>query len=381
MLRALVACGWFGIQTWIGGKSLYYLLRVWIPSLEELKFTGLFPPMIPFACFLLFWLLNLYVIHKGVNSIKKLLVFKAFFLPFAVFALLCWAFFVMQQYGGISRVLNQPSTFTGSADFFNTFFPALTGVVGFWATVSLNIPDFTRYAKSQKAQIRGQALGLPASMTFLAFVAVIVTLVSGVVFGKTIWEPEKLVAKFDNKILVSFAFIAIAISTLATNIAANIVSPANDFANLSPRKINFRLGGFITGIIGVCIFPWKLAEDPSGYIYTWLIAYSALLGPIGGIMITDYYLIRKKQLQTGDLYNPTGSYVYKNGFNMAAIIALVFGILPNLPGFLLEIKLVSAQAFPGWISGLYHYAWFVGFMVSAVLYLILMKKYRYVPTY
>jgi NCS1 family nucleobase:cation symporter-1 len=381
MLRALVACGWFGIQTWIGGKSLYYLLRVWVPSLNELEITRLFPDFIPFVCFLFFWLLNMYVIYLGVGSIKKLLVFKAFFLPIAVMALLCWAFFIMQQYGGISRVLNQPSTFISNADFFETFFPALTGVVGFWATVSLNIPDFTRYAKSQKVQIRGQAMGLPASMTFLAFVAVVVTLVSGVVFGKTIWEPEKLVAKFDNKILVSVAFIAIAISTLATNIAANIVSPANDFANLSPRKINFRMGGFITGIIGVLIFPWKLAEDPSGYIYTWLIAYSALLGPIGGIMISDYYFIRKKNLQTDDLYNPTGSYVYSKGFNIAAIIALGCGIMPNLPGFFLEIKLVSATAFPGWISGLYHYAWFVGFFVSAVIYLLLMKKNSYVNTH
>jgi NCS1 family nucleobase:cation symporter-1 len=176
--------------------------------------------------------------------------------------------------------------------------------------------------------------------------------------------------------MVSFAMIGIIISTLATNIAANIVSPANDFSNLSPKKINFRMGGYITGVVGVLIFPWKLMADPNGYIFTWLIAYSSLLGPIGGILIADYYFIRKQYLQVDELYIYNGRYTYKNGFNSSAIIALLIGILPNVPGFLLQVKLISATAFPEWISNLYNYAWFVGFFISGLVYWSLMRKFR-----
>ena len=374
MLRAIVACGWFGIQTWIGGKSLYRLLQVWIPDLPELRINGMFPDLLPLICFLVFWLINMYVIYLGVDSIKKLLIFKAFFLPVATVALLCWAFWVMKDHGGVGRVFSVPSKFQDSSSFYNYFIPALTGVVGFWATLSLNIPDFTRYAISQKAQRRGQALGLPTAMTFIAFVAVIVSLTTGFVFENTIWEPEALVGRFDNKIIVSFALIAVVIATLATNIAANIVSPANDFSNLNPKKINFRMGGYITGIIGILIFPWKLVEDPSGYIYSWLVGYSALLGPVGGIMIADYFFIRKQKLETGELYSHTGRYRYGNGFNSIAILALVIGILPNIPGFLLQVQLVSADLFPVWISDLYHFAWFVGFFLSGFVYWIMMRR-------
>jgi NCS1 family nucleobase:cation symporter-1 len=312
----------------------------------------------------------MWVVYLGVESIKKLLVFKAFFLPLAALTLLFWA---INAGHGLGPILSQPSKLSGSA-FWAYFFPALTGMVGFWATLSLNIPDFTRYAKSQKAQINGQIIGLPPSMTLFAFIGVVVTSATFIIYGESIWDPVVLAGKFENKLLVSIAMIAVAISTLATNIAANIVSPANDFANLSPKKINFRTGGYITGVIGILIFPWKLIADPNGYIFTWLIAYSSLLGPVGGIMIADYYFIRKQQLIVDELYQHKGQYGFGNGFNSAAIIALLIGIVPNIPGFLLQIKLVSATAFPVWISDLYHYAWFVGFIVSGFVYLLLMKK-------
>ena len=371
MLRAIVACGWFGIQTWIGGASLYNLIRAWNPSLEEINVTGLFPQAIPFLCFFIFWLLNMYIVYLGVESIRKLLVFKAIFLPVAALALLFWA---INAAHGLGPILDQPSKFTDSSSFFKFFFPALTGMVGFWATLSLNIPDFTRYAKSQKAQVNGQIIGLPPSMTLFAFIGVVVTSATVIVYGNPEWDIVKLAGRFENKVMVSIAMIGIIISTLATNIAANIVSPANDFSNLSPQKINFKTGGYITGIIGILIFPWKLIADPNGYIFTWLIAYSSLLGPVGGIMIADYFFIRKKNLAADDLYWHSGIYSYANGFNAKAIIALLCGIIPNIPGFLLQIKLISATAFPGWISHLYNYAWFVGFIVSAVVYLVLMKR-------
>lgn len=254
-------------------------------------------------------------------------------------------------------------------------------MVGFWATLSLNIPDFTRYAKSQKAQINGQIIGLPPSMTLFSFIGVVVTSATVIIYGETIWDPLVLAGKFSSKALVSVAMIAVAISTLATNIAANIVSPANDFANLAPRKINFRTGGLITGVLGILIFPWKLIADPNGYIFTWLVGYSSLLGPIGGIMIADYYFIKKQELQVKDLYELKGIYTFSKGFNNKAIIALMLGILPNVPGFLTTIGALSKDAVWPWVSDIYHYAWFVGFIVSALSYYILMKQERIIINY
>jgi NCS1 family nucleobase:cation symporter-1 len=374
VLRAIVACGWFGIQTWIGGYALYLMLKIWIPSLETLP--QIFPASFglqtgPAITFVLFWLVNMGVVYLGVESIKKLLVFKAFFLPIAALALLFWA---ISAGNGLGPILSQPSKFHSSAEFWHYFFPALTGMVGFWATLSLNIPDFTRYAKSQRAQIMGQAVALPASMTMFSFIGVVVTSATLIIYGQTIWDPLVLAGKFESKLLVSIAMIAVALSTLATNIAANIVSPANDFANLYPSKINFKRGGYITGVLGLLIFPWKLIADPTGYIFTWLIAYSSLLGPIGGIMIADYYFIRKQTLDVKELYQLKGKYTFGNGFNKFAIIALVLGIIPNIPGFLTTINVIGKDAVWHWISQLYNYAWFVGFFVSGGTYMIMMKE-------
>jgi NCS1 family nucleobase:cation symporter-1 len=376
MLRAIVACGWFGIQTWIGGFAIYQMLKLWIPPLATLP--QIFPTSFglqtgPAICFFLFWLLNMYVVYLGVESIKKLLVFKAFFLPIAALALLFWA---INAGNGLGPILNQPSKFASNAAFRDFFFPALTGMIGFWATLSLNIPDFTRYAKSQHAQINGQAIGLPASMTLFSFIGVVVTSATVIIYGETIWDPLILAGKFSSKLLVGIAMVAVAVSTLATNIAANIVSPANDFAHLAPKKINFKTGGLITGIIGILIFPWKLIADPSGYIFTWLVGYSGLLGPVGGIMIADYYFIRKQQLNTVELYQHTGQYGFTNGFNLRAVFALLAGILPNIPGFLITIKVISVNAFPTWVAHLYNYSWFVGFFVSGLLYIIMMQAKR-----
>lgn len=376
MLRAIVACGWFGIQTWIGGSALFQMLKIWFPAMGELG--PVFPASWdletgPAITFLLFWLLNMYIVYLGVESIRKLLVFKAIFLPLAALALFFWAVVAAK---GLGPILAQPSKFANSGQFWAYFFPALTGMVGYWATLSLNIPDFTRYAISQKAQMRGQAIGLPPSMTLFAFIGVAVTSATAIVYGSTIWDPLVLAGKFENKLLVSFAMIAVLISTLATNIAANIVSPANDFANLAPAKINFKTGGYITGILGILIFPWKLVADPTGYIFTWLIAYSSLLGPVGGIMIADYYFVRGTTLAVHDLYQSKGLYTYRNGWNIRAMVALLAGIVPNIPGFLTTIHVLSQDAVPGWVSNVYHYAWFVGFGVSGGVYYFLMKGFK-----
>jgi NCS1 family nucleobase:cation symporter-1 len=377
MLRAIVACGWFGIQTWIGGFALYQLARVWVPDIAN--WPALLPaswglPTGPAIYFLLFWLLNMWVVWRGVDSIRKLLVFKAIFLPLAALALLWWA--VSHVRGGLGPILSQPSRFASNGAFWAFFVPGLTGMVGFWATLSLNIPDFTRYAVSQRAQIRGQAIGLPPSMTLFAFIGVVVTSATVIIFGQTIWDPVALAGRFESRWLVSFAMLAVAISTLATNIAANIVSPANDFANLSPARISFRTGGLITGVIGILIMPWKLIADPGGYIFTWLVGYSSLLGPVGGILITDYYLIRRQQLSVTGLYEAGGIYRYTGGFNWRAVTSLLLGILPNVPGFLVTVGLVTPGRLPAWLVGMYGYAWFTGFIVAGGSYWLMMRAAR-----
>jgi NCS1 family nucleobase:cation symporter-1 len=372
-LRAIVACGWFGIQTWIGGSALYQLIKIWLPSIEHMPrflpaFMGLETG--PALAFMLFWCLNMLVVYHGIESIRKLLVFKALFLPLAALALLLWA---INAADGLGPILAEPAKFKSTAEFWQFFFPALTGMVGFWATLSLNIPDFTRYAHSQRAQILGQALGLPPAMTAVAFLGVVVTSATAIVYGHIIWDPVVLAGKFDSPLLVSFAMIAVAISTLATNIAANIVSPANDFSHMAPAHIDFKRGGYITGIVGIIIMPWKLVADPSGYIFTWLIAYSSLLGPIGGIMIADYFILRKRQLDVKALYEKHSIYWYDAGFNKKALIALAWGIIPNIPGFLTTIKAIPTELVPEFIANLYNYAWFVGFFVAALVYWLISR--------
>ena len=276
-------------------------------------------------------------------------------------------------------MLSQPSAFDpgqpSEGRFWAYFFPALTGMVGFWATLSLNIPDFSRYAKSQRDQVLGQALGLPTTMALFAFIGVAVTSATVVIFGEALWNPVDVLTRFDSATVLITAMISLCIATLATNIAANVVSPANDFAHLAPRVISFRTGGYITGVIGVLMMPWKLVEDPNGYIFTWLIAYSALLGPIGGILIADYFVWRRGKLNLTGLYDSDGEYQFRNGFSVVALVALAVGALPSLPGFLVQVNIISSESVPQTLTSLYHYAWFIGFGVAFVVYLALRKLF------
>ncbi len=378
LLRALVACGWFGIQTWIGGAAIFQLTKALWPAVATL------PAILPgwvglgtgeFLAFLLFWLMNLHFIWHGTESIKGLESIAAPFLIIMGLVLLGWAYL---RAGGFGPMLAQPSKFPTTAAFLPIFFPALTAMIGYWATLSLNIPDFTRYARSQRDQIVGQAAGLPTTMTLYAFIGVAVTSATAVIFpgGGVIWDPVVLLAKIGGPVAVIVSMIALTVATLTTNLAANVVSPANDFSNLAPRRISYRTGGIITAVIGVLIMPWNLLKSSQGYIFTWLVGYSALLGPIGGILIADYFVLRRRTLDLGDLYRRGGRYEYAQGFNPAALIALAAGIVPNVPGFL-------AQAFPArfggvgalW-TGLYAYAWFVGFGLAGAVYLALMRGRR-----
>ena len=368
--RALVACGWFGIQTWFGGFAIYQLLNV----LTGGALAGADLPILginagEFVCFLAFWGLQLAVVYNGVESIKLLEQYAAPFLIAMGLALLAWAYVKADGFG---PMLSAPSAFAdGGAkegQFWSVFFPSLTAMVGFWATLSLNIPDFTRYAKSQRDQVLGQAIGLPATMTLFAFIGVAVTSATVAIFGEAIADPTVLLGKMGGGFAVVVSLFALSVATLSTNIAANVVSPANVFINLSPSKINFRMGGMITAGLGLAIFPWKLIESTGAYIFTWLIGYSALLGPIGGILIVDYFLVRKMTFDLDGLYRKDGPYWYSGGFNPVAIVAFVVAVLPNLPGFLAAAGAV--ESVPAIFSAIYTYAWFVGFLLAGVIYYV-----------
>lgn len=373
LLRALVACGWFGIQTWIGGDAIYKILGVFAPSIltgAALPVLGISPAH--FACFLFFWGINMWVIWRGIDTIRVLLNLKAPLLIALGLLLLWWAW---SAAGGFGPILSQPSAFDPgqpkAGQFWAVFFPSLTGMIGFWATLSLNIPDFSRYAKSQRDQAIGQAIGLPATMALYSFIGVAVTSATTIIYGKTLWDPVDVLTRFTNPFVLVGALFALCLATLATNIAANVVSPANDFAQLAPQKISFRLGGLITGLIGIVMMPWKLVADPSGYIFTWLIGYSALLGPIGGIMIADYFVYRKKHLNVPALYSAEGEYRYACGVSWVAVIAFLAGALPSLPGFLAHVGAIAAAGVPSFFHALYTVAWLAGFAIAFVVYLVL----------
>jgi NCS1 family nucleobase:cation symporter-1 len=371
LLRALVACGWFGIQTWIGGNAIYKILAIFVPSLgtgHPLGFLAITPAQL--ACFILFWGINMLVVYKGIDCIRWLLNIKAPLLIALGLMLLWWAHW---KAGGFGPILSQPSDFAPggpkAGQFWTYFFPALTGMIGFWATLSLNIPDFSRYAVSQRDQVLGQAVGLPLSMALYSFIGVAVTSATSIIYGEKIWDPVDVLDRFNSPIVLVVALIGLCIATLATNIAANVVSPANDFAHLAPRFISFRMGGLITGLVGVLMMPWKLVANPKGYIFTWLIAYSALLGPIGGILIADYFVWRRRQLNLHALYLPNGEYRFTRGFSIVALIALAVGILPSVPGFLVQIEAISPDKVAPSLVSLYSYAWFIGFAIAFVAYL------------
>ena len=353
ILRALVACGWFGIQAWIGGQAIYSMLRIVWPGAANLSGSN-------WICFFLFWAINMMVIWRGIETIKFL---EGIGAPFMLVVGLLLLFWITRKAGGFGPVLRMPSKFHNTPEFVRFFIPALTGMVGFWATVALNIPDFTRYAKSQRAQMVGQALGLPAAMTLYSFIGVAVTSASAVIFGEAIWDPVVLLGRFNQPLVALIALVALLLATLNTNVAANVVSPSNDFSNLRPSLISFRTGGLITGVVGILMMPWRLLRDFSSYIFGWLVGCSALLGPIAGIMICDYYLVRRRQLVVEDLYLRGGAYEYLHGFNPIAILALVAGVAIALIGL----------AVPA-VRWLFDYAWFVGFVVSGGLYFLLMQK-------
>ncbi len=384
VLRAIVACGWFGIQTFIGGEAVKtFMVALW-PSFAALGGdTQILGLGIPSAItFLIFWVLNIAIILVGMNAVR---VFENWAAPLVLVmaaALLIWA---VGAAGGVGPMMTQPSKFDSMGAFWKVFVPSLTGMIGFWSTLSLNIPDFTRFGKGQREQMLGQVLGLPTTMIVFSAMGVVITSASLAILhgseAKDLWDPvhvlsqltsptpppgldAPLIAGSGTRLLVAvLALFGVSVATISVNIAANVVSPANDFANLAPRLISFKTGGIITGVLGIVMMPWKFLSSADVYIFDWLVGYSALLGPIAGIMVADYWILRKKELDVPDLYRVNGRYPK---WNWVALGALFLGILPNVPGFLKSSRIIGGEK--GFFDDIYVYAWFTGFFIAGALY-------------
>jgi NCS1 family nucleobase:cation symporter-1 len=363
MLRALVACGWFGIQTWIGALALNTLLAALVPGWAGLA-AGVW------ISFAVFWAVHVWLILRGMEGIKHLESWAAPVLLGGGLLLLGWA---IVRGGGLGRILSESVRLQqGQTPFWQLFPAALTANVGYWATLSLNIPDFTRYARSQRSQALGQAIGLPPTMTAFAFIGVAVTSATIVVFGEAIWDPVVLIARIGSPLVVAFGALVVLVAQLTTNMAANVVSPANDFSSLSPRRISYVTGGLITAVIGILMMPWRLYADAAAYIFTWLVGYSSLMGAIGGVLIADYWVLRRQRLSVADLFKLNGAYSYSGGVNYRAMVALVVAVVPVVPGFIRAATTPGGViANPTLLDTLYTYAWFVTFGLSFFLYLLL----------
>ena len=361
LMRAIVACGWFGIQAWIGGQAIYIFLASIIPGWNGMlgDAVGGHTPT-EWLSFLIFWAMNIFIIYRGMDLLRKVENWAAPFVLIMTAILLAW---ILYQAGGVGFLLNEPGKFQTLGEFWPIFIPSLTAMIGFWATLSLNMPDFTRFGKSQREQVIGQTVALPTTMVLFAAMGILITSAAVIVFPNAkpdeLWDPVKLVGQFSQPLVVAVSMFTIVVATLSVNIAANVVSPANDFANALPRWISFRIGGLITGIIGILMQPWKLLADPSGYIFSWLLGYSGGLGSIAGVLIADYWLIRKTDLNLGDLYRTRGEY---GGWNWRAVFATLLGC------FFAWIGLIIPS-----LRVLYDYAWFVGFGVAFVVHWALMK--------
>ena len=361
LMRALVACGWFGIQSWIGGEALHTFFSAIIPGWNDLLGPGFAGhSATAWLSFLLFWGINIFIIYRGMDLLRKVENWAAPFVLVMTTVLLVWA---VRKANGLGPLLAQPGKFPTFREFFPVFVPSLTAMIGYWATLSLNMPDFTRFGRSQREQIVGQVVALPTTMSVFAAMGVLITSATVIIYGRAIWDPVQLVAQFRAPVVVAVSMFTAVVATLAVNIAANVVSPANDFANAFPKAIRFKTGGLITGIIGILMQPWKLLADPSGYIFQWLLGYSGGLGSIAGVLVADYWLVRRAELSLEDLYLPEGAYRYRGGWNWKAVAATLVGCALAWGGLV----------FPP-LKPLYSYAWFVGFFAAGLLYWVLSSR-------
>jgi NCS1 family nucleobase:cation symporter-1 len=349
LARAIIGAGWFGINAWFGGLAIDaivgHIFPLWV---EWWPHTG--------VAFAAFWLLNVAVATRGPQAIGRLASISAPTLAVAAIALFIWGASAM---GSVPRMLAAPATLHGGA-FWSSFVPSVIGVVAFWATLALNIPDYTRYATSQRAQLRGQ-LVMPFVMAIFAFIGIAVTSASEFISGKPLWNPVDLIVTFPLPVVIIGGLVVV-LSSITINVGANVMAPARAFENLWPSRVNFALGAVATGLLSLLMQPWAVLASFHNYVFTWLGTYGTLLGPFDGIAIADYWLVRQLRLSLAELYAPSGRYDYKGGWNIRAIAALIVGWIPPLLGLVFEP-----------LAFLWGAGWFFSIIVAGLAYALFMR--------
>jgi NCS1 family nucleobase:cation symporter-1 len=371
LLRAFIACGWFGIQTWVGGEALYVIIgRLtgdgWINAAQV---AGQHWTL--WLCFAVFWVGQMLIIWRGMEAIRR---FENWTAPLVSVGFIIMLVYVTIKAGGFGPILSQPSKLGWGSDFWKVLAPTLMAMIAFWSTLSLNMPDFTRFSRGQRQQVRGQILGLPTTMSFIALVAILTTSGGQVLYGDAIWDPAQLASKFDSSVVVVVALIALVLATVSANLAANVVSPSYDFSNAFPRKITFALGGLITGVIGILLQPWRLLANADVYINGWLTFYGGLLGAIAGVLIAGYWVHARTRLDLADLYRDHGQYWFSGGWNWRAVVATLVGAVLAVGGAYTQAGKSGPFPEDGMIPFLkwfYDYSWVAGLVAAFVVYLAL----------
>jgi NCS1 family nucleobase:cation symporter-1 len=364
LLRAFIACGWFGIQTWVGGEAIYIIVGRLAGSGWKDSAVVAGQHWTLWLSFAVFWVIQMLIIWRGMEAIRK---FENWTAPLVSVGFLILLGYVLIKAGGFGPILSEPGKLGWGPEFWKVFAPTLMAMIAFWSTLSLNMPDFTRFGGSQKKQVRGQILGLPTTMTFIAIVAILTTSGGTVLYGEAIWDPARLADRFDSPVVVVVALVALVLATISANLAANVVSPSYDFSNAFPKKITFAVGGLITGVIGILIMPWKLYSDPSIYIFAWLGFYGGLLGAVAGVLVAGYWVVNRTKLDLAGLYTERGAYWFKGGWNWKALVATLIGAVLSVGG-------AYGGPFPAdglipFLKPLYDYNWLVGLVAAFVTYL------------
>jgi NCS1 family nucleobase:cation symporter-1 len=370
LLRAFIACGWFGIQTWVGGQAIFVIVGQLAGDgwTRAAAFGG--HPWTMWLSFGVFWLIQMALIWRGIEGLRRFENWAAPLVTVAFLGLMLWIVF---KVGGLGPIFTQPSKLGWGPGFWTVFAPSLMGMIAFWATLSLNMPDFTRFGGSQRKQLLGQLYGLPTTMAFISMISIVVTSGTIVLYGQPIWDPVEVASKFTSPVAVIIGLLMAVLATMSCNVAANVVSPSYDFSNALPRWLNFRTAGLLTGFIGILIQPWRLVSDPRTYIFTWLGFYGGVLAAVAGVLIGGYWVVGRTRLNLGDLYRPQGRYWFSGGWNWRAVVATVLGALVGVGG---AYSAPGSGPFPadGLIPVLkpfYDYSWVAGLLVGLVVYVAL----------
>jgi nucleobase:cation symporter-1, NCS1 family len=320
-----------------------------------------------------FWLVQMILIARGIDALRR---FENWAAPLVTVAFLALLVYIVSIAGGFGPIFSEPSRLGWGLDFWTVFWPSLMGMIAFWATLSLNMPDFTRFSKGQRQQVLGQVLGLPTTMAFISIVSIIITSGTIVVYGEAVWDPVEVARRFDHPVIVIIGLVMAILATMSCNVAANVVSPSYDFSNAVPRWLNFRTAGLLTGVIGILIQPWRLISDPNVYIFAWLGFYGGVLASVAGVLIAGYWLVDRTAIRLADLYQVGGRYWYAGGWNWRAVVATVVGAVLAVGG---AYSAPGKGPFPAdgllpVLKPLYDYSWAVGIAAGFVLYLALSMR-------